>query len=444
MSPRAYGAAAFRSLHVRNYRLFAGGQVVSLVGTWMQRVGQDWLVLQLTGSGTALGVVTGLQFLPTLLLSLWGGLLADRFDKRRLLVVAQSVMGVQALVLGLLVVTGSVQVWHVYVLALVLGTASALDIPTRQAFVSELVGPEHVANAVGLNSATFNSARVVGPAVAGGLIAALGGDADATGPVFLVNAVSYAAVLAGLLALRPAELHRGRRVARGRGQLREGLRYVRARRDLLVVVALVAVVGTVGLNFQLTLALVASDVFGRGAAEYGLLSTALAGGSLLGALLAAGRERPRQRTLVGAALAFGLLEALVGLAPSYTVFALLLVPTGVAVLTFTTTANSLMQLGSDASVRGRVMALYILVFLGGTPVGAPVIGWLAENVGVRASLVTAGLVTALAAAVAGLLIARWSHLRVDVHRGERGRAHVHLRGPGDAALHDPGLASGAR
>lgn len=429
MSPGAYSRTALASLRIHNYRLFASGQVVSLIGTWMARVAQDWLVLKLTGSGTALGIVTGLQFLPTLLFSLYGGLLADRLDKRRLLMATQCLMGLESVALGVLVVTGEVQTWQVFVLAAVLGTFSAVDTPTRQAFVTELVGPDNLANAVSLNSATFNVARIIGPAVAGLLIGLLGGGAAATGPVFLINTVSYAAVVFSLSRILPHELHQPRRTARAPGQLREGLAYVRGRRDVMLIIGLVFVVGTVGLNFQLTLALIAAKVYGRGAGSYGLLSTALAVGSLIGALASAGRARPRQRTLVGAAIVFGLLEAGLAFAPSYWVLAAMLVPTGLAVLTFTTTANSLTQLSVDAEYRGRVMALYVLVFIGGTPVGAPLIGWLSQNVGVQTSLATAGLIVATAGLVAGVCILRWGSLRVDLHLDDRKFPRLQLRYP---------------
>jgi len=429
---RAAGEGTFRSLRNRNYRLFAGGQVVSLSGTWGQRVAQDWLVLDLSGSsGLALGITTGLQFLPVLLFGLYGGVLADRYDKRRLLLGAQAAMAVLALVLAVLDLTGSVQLWHVYALAFGLGVASAVDTPVRQAFVSEMVGPDDLPNAVSLNSATFNSARIVGPAAAGVAIAAVG-----TGWVFAANALSYVAVLAGLQAMRRSELHPVRRLPRARGQLREGLAYVRARPDLLVPIVLVLMVGTFGLNFQITLALVVREVFDRGAGAYGLLSAFLAAGSLLGALASARRQGvPRQRTLFLAVLAFGLLEVAVGLAPSYEVMALLLLPTGAAVLTFTTTANSLVQLGSAPEVRGRVMALYILVFLGGTPVGAPLIGALAEAYGPRSSIVLGGIVTALSGLVAALVMTRVRSLRVEAHVLRR-RPHLHVRPPGlpDEAL----------
>lgn len=387
----------FRSLRVRNYRLFAAGQVVSLTGTWAQRVAQDLLVLKLShGSGTALGITTGLQFLPLLLFSLPGGVLADRYDKRRLLVVAQAAMGVQALVLGLLDVTGAVQLWMVFALAFALGLGSALDVPTRQSFVVELVGSTDLPNAVSLNSATFNLARIIGPAVAGLSVAAIG-----TGPVFLVNAASYLAVIAGLLAMRPAELRPARQAPRGRGQLAEGLRHVRHTPELLLAMTLVLFVGTFGLNFQVTLALMATNEFHRGASGLGTLTSLLAAGSLLAALAAATRGRPSQRLLVGSAVVFGLLELADGLVPGYLGLAVLLVPTGMAVLTFTTAANSTVQLAAAPELRGRVMAIYVLVFLGTTPFGAPVIGWLAERLGPRSGLVIGGAVTTAAALLIG-------------------------------------------
>jgi len=407
---------------VRNYRLFAAGQVVSLSGTWAQRVAQSWLVLELSGdSGLALGVATALQFLPVVLFGLYGGVLADRYDKRRLLVGSQAAMGILALLLAVLDLSGVVALWHVFALAFALGLASAVDTPVRQAFLVEMVGPDDLPNAIGLNSATFNSARLVGPALAGVAIAAVG-----TGWVFLVNALSYVAVLACLRAMRTADLHPTARLVRAKGQLREGLSYVRTRPDLLVPMALVFMVGTFGLNFQITLALVVKEVFGYGAGAYGLLTSMLAVGSLLGALLSARRAGPpRQRTLFAAVLAFGMLEVLVGVAPTYEVMALLLVPTGIAVLTFTTTANAIVQLGTAAQMRGRVMALYILVFLGGTPIGGPLIGALAEAFGPRSSIVVGGAVTALAGLVAAAVMTRQRALRLEPHLIRR-RPHIHV------------------
>jgi len=413
----------FRSLRIRNYRLFASGQVISLTGTWAQRVAQDWLVLELSGnSGIALGIVTALQFAPVLVVGLWSGLLADRYDKRTLLVAVQVVMGVLALLLGLLDVTGAVQLWHVYALSFALGIASAIDTPVRQSFVSELVGPEELPNAVGLNSATFNSARIVGPAVAGVVIAAFG-----TGWVFLGNALSFLAVVAGLLALRTDELRPVTRLVRAKGQLREGVEYVRDRPELLMPIVLVAMIGTFGLNFQVTMALVAKELFGKGAGSFGLLTSALAVGSLIGALASARRSGPpRVRRLLLSALAFGVLEILVGLAPTFEVMALLLVPTGIAVLTFSTTANTLVQLGSAPHVRGRVLALYILVFTGGTPIGAPLIGAVAETLGARSGLLIGGVLSVASALLATLYVTRTRELRLEPHLLRR-HPHVHVR-----------------
>lgn len=403
MSPAI--TTTFRSLKVRNYRLFASGQVISLSGTWAQRVAQDWLVLELShNSGVALGITTGLQFLPMLLFGLYGGVLADRYDKRRLLIWAQVAMGVLALVLGLLDLTGLVALWQVYALAFGLGLASVIDTPVRQAFVVEMVGPDDLPNAVSLNSATFNVSRILGPAVAGVAISHIG-----TAPVFLANAATYVAVVVGLVAIRRSDLFDVHRVARAKGQLRAGLTYVRSDPKLYVPIALIAVIGMFGLNFQITLALIAKQTFHMGAGSYGALSAMLATGSLLGALASARRSTPpSMRILFGSALAFGICEVLTGLAPTYFLMAVLLVPTGAAVLTFTTTANATVQLASAPHMRGRVMALYVLVFLGGTPIGAPVIGAVAEVLGPRSSLLIGGVVSAAAAAVAGLYLARVS------------------------------------
>jgi MFS family permease len=386
----------FRSLRNRNYRLFAAGQVVSNTGTWMQRVAQDWLVLDLThGSGTALGITTGLQFLPLLLFGLWGGVIADRYSKRRVLMITQVAMGALALVLGVLSIGGVAQVWHVYLLAFGLGLATVVDNPTRQTFVVEMVGREDLPNAIALNSASFNGARVVGPAVAGVAVALVG-----TGPVFLINAASFAAVLLGLKAMRERDLHDvAELVPRAKGQLREGLRYVRRRRDLVMVLVLVGFIAAFGMNFQMTTALMAKEVFHSGASSFGLASTMLAVGALSGALLAARRVRPSRRMLLMAAVLFGVFEVLTGLMPTYWSFLALLVPTGIALMTFTTTANATMQLSVAPEMRGRVMGLYMFVFLGTNPLGAPIIGWMAEQFGPRLSIVAGGLVATVAATV---------------------------------------------
>jgi MFS family permease len=415
----------FRALRNRNYRLYYAGGVVSNTGTWMQRVAQDWLVLQLSGnSGVALGITTGLQFLPILLFGPVGGMLADRYSKRKLLVLTQAFMGLVALVLAILDLTGVVEVWHVYVLALLLGLGTAVDNPTRQSFVIEMVGRDDLPNAVGLNSASFNLGRVFGPALAGLLI-----EVFDTGPVFLLNAVSFLAVIYALTRMRADELQPAPRAGRGPGQILEGIRYVRSRPDLLMVLALVFFVGTFGLNFQLTTALMATEVFGMGAGEFGLLGSIMAVGSLAGALLAARRGRPRLRLLLLAAFAFGAIEVLAGLMPTYLAFAVILVPVGLTALTFITAANSTMQLAVDPVMRGRVMALYTAVFFGGTPFGAPMVGAIAEAFGARWSLISGGLVSATAAVVAAVLLARREGLELrgelrDLPRHRLKQAHL--------------------
>ncbi|NMO92474.1 MFS transporter [Actinomycetospora sp. TBRC 11914] len=397
------GTAMFASLRIRNYRLFAAGQVVSLVGTWMQRVAQDWLVLNLSGgSPVALGVAAALQFGPTLLLSLFGGAFADRYDKRRLLIVVQIGMGLCALTLGLLDVTGTATLAIVYVLCFLNGCFSAVDAPVRQSFAGEMVGPGALTNAVALNSMTFNTARIVGPAVAGLMIAAIG-----TGWVFLVNAATFVAVLTGLALMRPADMFAyEKRPGRALGAVLEGLREVRHRPDLILLLTVVFFVSTFGINFFMTLAITARSVFGRGAESYGLLTSALAVGCLAGTFVAARRVgRPRLRTVLLAGLFFGVAELFTGLMPTYLLTAILLVPTGLGQLVFTTAANAAVQLGVGENMRGRVMGIYMLVLLGGTPLGGPVLGWLAEVLGGRAPLVIGGIATAATVAVAGGLLA---------------------------------------
>jgi MFS family permease len=397
----------FRSLSIRNYRLYASGAVVSNVGTWMQRVAQDWLVLQLTAnSGTALGITTGLQFLPILLLSPYAGLIADRFPKRRLLQVTQLMLAGPALVLGVLAITGVAQTWHVYLLAFAFGIGSAFDAPARQSFVSEIVGPDDLTNAVGLNSASFNLARMIGPALAGLLIAALGSGVSATGAVILVNAVSYGAVIYSLQRMRERDLTPAVREERHKGMIRDGVRYTLERPDLMLVLTIVFFAGTFGLNFQLTSALMATEVFHKGAGEYGLLGTTLAIGSLSGALLAARRGRIRHRLVILAAVAFGVAEIVAGVLPSYLTFALWTPVLGLASLTMITSANATFQMSVAPAMRGRVMALYMMVFMGGTPLGAPIVGWVGQTFGARWTLVGGGAVTILGTALAVLVFSR--------------------------------------
>ncbi len=406
----------FSSLKIRNYRLFASGAVISNTGTWMSRITQDWLVLGLTGSATAVGITTALQFLPMLLFGLYGGVIADRYPKRSILLFTQTALGLCGLALAALTLSGHVQVWHVYLIAFLLGMVTVVDTPARQAFVMEMVGPNDLRNAVSLNSANFQSARLVGPAVAGVLITAVG-----SGWAFLLNGLSFTAPLIGLLMMRTGELHSVDRAPRGKGQLREGLRYVAGRPELIWPIVLVGFIGTFGFNFPIWLTAFADDVFHAGPGTYGLLNTLMATGSLTGALLAARRGTSRLRMMVGAALLFGLLEIVAALTPSFWAFAALMVPIGVFGLTFNVTANSSVQLATDPSMRGRVMSLYMMVFVGGTPIGGPLVGWATDTYGARAGFIAGGVISALAALTVGLVLMRVGGLRVrlDLRRGQR-------------------------
>ncbi|MFL6188144.1 MAG: MFS transporter [Actinomycetes bacterium] len=382
---------------MRNFRLFLFGHLVSSTGTWMQQVGQDWLVLRLTNAALPLGITLALQFSPMLAFGAWAGLVADRVDKRRLLLATQTAMAVLALALGVLTATGAVQLWMVYTLALLLGVCTAFDMPARQSFVSEMVGPDRVVNAVGLNSASFNTARVVGPALAGGLIAAVG-----IAPAFFLNAVSFLAMIGGLLAMDPDRLHRRAAVERGRGQIRAGVRYVWATPALRSTILLVAVVGMLGLNYRVALPLLARFAFSGGPGAYGALAAVMAAGSVAGALVVARRGRPTPLLLTWSVAAFGLLSFAAAAAPSILVEALLLFPIGAASLAFVATANSTMQLASEPGMRGRVMSLYGLVLLGSTPPSGLLSGWMAGQFGPRSILLLSGVSCVAAAAVAAL------------------------------------------
>jgi MFS family permease len=394
----------FSALSHPNYRLWASGALVSNVGTWMQRVAQDWLVLtQLTQhDGAAVGITTGLQFLPILVLGPYAGLLGDRLDKRKLLVATQTAMGLLALLQGILVLTGTVQLWQIYAIALGLGVASAFDAPPRQAFVSELVGRADIPNAVALNSASFNLARLAGPGIAGLLIGLVG-----TGWVFLLNAASFAGFLASLAKLRIDLLHRTPRVPRGKHQILEGIRYVRTQPRILLILAMAGLVGMFTLNFQVTNALMAADVFHAGPDAYGLLGSVMAIGTLGGALLAARRRNPRMTILVGAAVLLGIATVVAATMPTYFWFSIMLVIIGLASITFLNLCNTIVQLGTDAQYRGRVLALYMAVIQGGTPFGAPLIGWVANTAGTRWSILIGGF-AALAAGMLGVFaLNRW-------------------------------------
>jgi MFS family permease len=405
-------ASTFSSLRYPNYRLWFGAALVANVGTWMQRVGQDWVVLtQLSdNSGTAVGVTTALQFLPFLLVSPYAGLLADRLDRRKLLMSTQAAMGVLAFVLGALTLTNTVRLWHLFVLALLLGVASAIDSPVRQTFVAQLVPPSNLPNAIGLNSASFNAARLIGPGAAGLLIAAVG-----AGWVFVINGISFAATIAALALMNTGALHVLPVAPRSKGQIREAVRFVRGRSDIVVIMVVMAVVSTFGLNFQLTSALMARVQFGKGAGEYGVLGSVLAIGSLAGALLAARRDRPRVRLVLGAGFAFAAATTLNALMPTYLAFAVTAIPVGLASLTMMTAANATIQTSVDPVMRGRVMALYMMVFQGATPVGAPLVGWIGEVAGPRWAILVGSISTFLVIGAAALWAARNWHVKVRPH-----------------------------
>ena len=409
-SSRPARGGMFTALVNRNYRIYLSGSFVSNIGTWMQRVAQDWLVLELSGgSALAVGITTGLQFLPMLLLSAHGGLVADRFDKRRVLKLTQGWLALCAAVLGVMAVAGVAVTWHVYLIAFAFGLGTAFDTPARMAFVSEVAGPEHLPNAIGLNSATFNAARIVGPALAGLVIAAFG-----SGWAILSNAVTYAAFVAALMLLDRATLRTVPPAVRARGQIREGMAYVRDHGDVALVLLVAFSVGTFGMNFQMTSALMAQQEFQRGATEYGILGSIMAVGSLAGALLAARRRsRPRGRTVVGLALAFAAIEVVAGLMPSYWTYAATLPLLGLVALLTLTAANASVQLGVDPQLRGRVMALYMMVLMGGTPLGAPLLGWVGQVFGPRWTLIGGGLLTATGVLLSVAVIMYRERLRIS-------------------------------
>ena len=388
------------SLSVPNYRRYFAGQIVSLSGNWMQMVAEIWLVLSLTGSGVAVGMTTALQFLPILLFGAWGGLLADRFSKRRLLIVTQALMALPALVLFAVTASGAVEVWMVFALVTVRGTINAVDNPTRQSFAIEMVGPERVVNAVSLNSVLIHSARLFGPALAGILIATVG-----VAPCFAINALSFAGMILALWLMEPAQLKAPPPAPRERGAIRAALRYVRRTPELAVPLALMALVGTFGLNFQVILPLLAQFSFAGGASAYATLVAAMGAGSVLGALATGAHGRTDARLIAGAALAFGSLALLAAAMPSLVLEVPVVALLGASAVTFAAAINSSLQLSVEPEMRGRVMALYSVVFLGSTPIGAPLAGWLAEAYDPRAALVLAALSGLAAAWIARLMLA---------------------------------------
>jgi len=404
----------FRSLRNPSYRTWFAGSLVSNIGTWVQRTAQDWLVLtQLTHhNATSLGVVMALQFGPHIVLLPFTGSAADRFDRRRILIATQSAMFVLALTLGVLTLAGVVALWHVYAFALLLGCVTAFDGPASQTFVSQLVGDRDLSNAVGLNSTSFNIARMVGPAIAGVLLASVG-----TGWAFMVNALSYLAVLAALWRLHAHRGHAGARASRENQGFVDGLRYVRSRPDLTAILVMLFLIGTFGLNFTIFISTMAVSVFHEGAQRYGLLMSIMAVGTITGSLLAARRQHPRLEILLWSATVFGIGCTLAALMPTYWSFGAALMVIGVSALTFANSTNSLLQLGTAPAMRGRVMAMRLAIALGGTPIGAPVVGWVADTLGPRWSLGVGAASGFAAAAVLVAYLVRHRHLRVHVDAG---------------------------
>lgn len=411
----------FSSLSIPNYRFWFAGALISNTGAWMQRTAQDWIVLtELTDrDAVALGITTALQFGPTLLLMPISGLLADRLRRRTILIWTQSAQGVLALALGLLLVLGHAELWHVYVFALLLGVTTAIDVPSRQSFVSELVPSGKLPNAVSLNATSFQSARLIGPALAGVLIATTGSSV-----VFFINAASFGAVIIAMILIRPDQLQPSPLLARARGQLRGGLTYVRSRSDLVVLMTMVFVVGAFGLNFPILIATMATIEFNLDATGFGALTSLMAVGAIIGSLLAARRERARFGVVVVAATAFGCFGLLASLAPSLWLFGLLLVIVGGCTLTMLATANAYVQSTTDPTLRGRVMAIYMAVFMGGTPLGAPIIGLITNEFGPRWAVVAASTSGFVAAAIAISWLVIGRGMRVVRHPDQRFRLRL--------------------
>ena len=384
----------WRSFRHRNYRILFPANTISNIGSWAQRVAQDWLVLELTHSGTYLGIVTAIQFTPVLFFSLHGGALADRFNKRKLLMATNALGAFSAIALGVLVMSHHIALWHVFVLAAVLGISSAIDAPVRQAFAAEIVGHDDLPNAVSLNSANFNAGRLVGPALSGLLIAAFG-----TGPSFILNGLSFLFAIAALTMMNEKEFFHQERT-KSMTNVREGLRYALARPDIYVVMLIVFFMGTFGLNFQIFNALMATQEFGKGPASYGLLGTFIAIGSFSGAIASARLERFRKtRFVILGSGAFSLAVMVLATMPTYTAYAIFLPFCGITALTTMITANSIVQVNSDQAIRGRVMGIYLLIFMGGTPIGSPLIGVMSELIGVRQTIAGCGAISLIATVV---------------------------------------------
>jgi MFS family permease len=394
----------FAAFEIRNFRLFYLGQGISMCGTWMQAVGLSWLVLRLTHSGTQLGLVLAAQFLPVLLLGVWGGVIADRFDKRHILYVTQTLAGLLALILGLLVVTHTIQLWMIYALAAALGLVSVADNPTRQSFVIEMVGEEHVKNAVTLNSTLVNTARVIGPSVAGVLIATVG-----IGPCFIVNAASYIAVLMALYLMRQSELHTGPTATREPGQIRAGLEYAWSVPKIRSTLIMMFIIGTFAYEFPVVLPLFATKTLHGNAGTYSAMTAAMGIGAIIGGIYTAGRAKTRDTQLMWTAVIFGISIILAAVSPTFLVAIGLMIVVGVLSVIFIALGNTTLQLTSEPQMRGRVMALWSIAFLGTTPIGGPIIGYISDNLTPRIGLAAGGI----SAIIAGVL-ALWVFKRQNV------------------------------
>lgn len=417
LSARPPWRETFISLRVTNYRRFAASNLVANTAVWMQRIAMDWLVLQLSGSVAAVGITVFMQFAPMLIFGLWGGVIADRYSKQRLLVCTQSAAAALAALLAILTLSGAVEVWHVYAISFALGLVTVVDNPARQVFVNELVGPAYLRNAISLNSSIFQLGGLIGPAIGGILITAVGG-----GWSFAINSVACLAVVGSLLSLRRSELHQSPAAPRGKGQLTEGMRYVRRKPVIFWTVVMVAVLAVFAFNMPVFLAAYANDVYDVGAQGYGMFNALVAAGALAGALASTRRTSIRLSMVVGTAAALGIVQALAGFAPGEIAFSVLLVCIGVGNLLFITAANSLVQMSSNVQIRGRVISLYILVLLGGQALGGPLMGWIVEALGPHVAMAVSGLVPAAAAVVVALMIARHASLRLRF--GLRGRRPV--------------------
>ncbi len=417
LSARPPWRETFASLRVPNYRRFAASNLVANTAVWMQRIAMDWLVLQLSGSVAAVGITVFMQFTPMLFFGLYGGVLADRYSKQRLLILTQSSAAALAALLAVLTLTGTIQVWHVYAISFTLGLVTVVDNPARQVFVNELVGPAYLRNAISLNSSIFQLGGLIGPALGGILITAVGG-----GWSFAINSAACVAVVLSLMTLDRSKLHASPAAPRGKGQLREGIRYVGRKPVIFWTVVMVAVLAVFAFNMPVFLAAYANDVFKVGAQGYGVFNALVAAGALTGALASTRRTSVRLSMVVATAAALGIVQAAAGFAPDEVAFSLLLVGIGVGNLLFITAANSLVQMSSNVQIRGRVISLYILVLLGGQALGGPLMGWIVEALGPHTAMMISGLVPAAAAVVVALLIARHASLRLRF--GLRGRRPV--------------------